>query len=142
MLHNANKVLMGSTRSSYKEVSNHIGSIEAGKVVRLKSDDTLSLAKADGELLGVSLGKDLSDIGRTAIVRKGLGVPMLLTAAFNPTVGAAVHISDTTGLAIAAGAGATQVNATYVTGRLTVGGIGEDGTEGKGVAIIDFPGGL
>lgn len=144
MGHDANKVLMGTTQSSYKVVTNHNGSIEAGKIVRLKSDDTISLAAADGSPLGVSLGKDLSDIGRTAIVRKGTRVPLLLTAAFNPTVGAQVHISDTTGVGIASGAGATGMNAVYASGRLTGGGIDE--TTGLatdlGVALIDFPGGL
>lgn len=141
-LHNANQVLMGATRSNIKEVSEHKGVIEAGLVVRLKSDDTLSVAAADGQLLGVSLGKDLSDIGRTSICRKGLRVPIKLATGFNPTVGAAVAISDTTGEAVAySGSGNAYVNASYNTGRLSSGGIGEDGLT-KGVALIDFIGGL
>ena len=64
-----------------------------------------------------------------------------MTAAFSPTIGAQVNISDTTGLAAAAGAGATGVNAVYVSGALTR--INEDGTEtAAGVALIDMPGGL
>lgn len=141
MGHNPNKALMGNVPSSAKEVTNKKGVINAGLAVRLKSDDTISIAKADGELLGISCGKDLSDIGRTAIVRKGLKVPMRLTDGFDPTVGAQVHISDTTGMAIASGAGATGVNAVYQSGRLSDGGLAEDGTT-VGVAYIDFPGGL
>jgi hypothetical protein len=139
MSHDASKVLLGATRSSFKVVDNRAGSIAAGMIVRLKSDDTISIALADGNPLGISLGKDLSDISRTAICRKGKAVPVLLTDAFTPTKGAQVNFSDTTGLAIASGAGATAVNAIYVTGVIT--GIKEDGTTAN-VALIDFPGGL
>lgn len=141
MSHSATKVLMGNVRSSFKNVDNRAGSIEAGLIVRLKSDNTISIASADGLPLGISLGKSLSDTGRTAIVRKGSEVPVLLTAEFTPTIGAQVHISDTTGKAIASGAGATGMNATYITGALTA--IKEDGTEvASAVALIDMPGGL
>jgi len=139
MGHDASKVLMGATQSSIREIDNRKGSIAAGLIVRLKSDDTISIASADGNPLGVSLGKDLSDIGRTAIARKGLKIPVLLTAEFTPTKGAQVHFSDTTGKAIASGAGATGMNAVYVSGVLT--GVLEDGTTAD-VALIDFPGGL
>lgn len=146
MPHDATKVLMGSTTSSEREVSNHSGSestFKAGVFVRLKSDDTLSLAQSDGSLLGVSLGKGQSEAGRVAICRKGLGVPVLLTAAFSPTVGAQVAVSDTTGLAKAyTGTGDRYVNAFYT--KVGLNGIQEDGTESGAstVALIDFPGGL
>lgn len=139
MGHDASKVQLGATQSSLKHVDNYAGDIDAGKIVRLKSDGTISIAAADGSALGISLGKSLSDTSRTAVCRAGLRVPVLLTAAFTPTVGAQVHISDTTGLAIAAGAGATGMNAIYVSGVLT--GVKEDGTTAN-VALIDFPGGL
>lgn len=157
---NANLALMGSPGSSARDVSNHSGTIEAGVAVRLKSDDTLSLLKADGNLLGISLGRDLSDMGgspggatkgRTSICRKGNRVPLKLTAAFDPVIGAAVVISDTTGLGIASGAGATAVNAVYATGRIggtgVNGGVSETSGAGTGLgdvgcAYIDFPGGL
>lgn len=139
MGHDATKVLLGSTPSSVKEIDNRAGEIAAGLAVRLKSDDTISIAAADGNLLGISAGKSLSDTSRTAVVRKGLRVPILLTASFTPTKGAQVHISDTTGKAIAAGAGATGVNAVYATSTLT--GVKEDGTTDN-VALIDFQGGL
>lgn len=141
MAHDATKVQLGNVPSSVKEVSNKAGVIAAGLAVRLKSDDTISIAAADGNLLGISCGKSLSDISRTSIVREGLRVPITLTAAFSPVIGAQVSISDTTGKAIAAGAGATDVNAVYVTGALTA--VAEDGTETAAlVALIDFPGGL
>lgn len=138
-MHDATKVLLGSTKSSFKTIDNKKGTIQAGAAVRLKSDDTISLAAADGALLGISCGRDLSDIGRTCIVRRGTEVPILLTSGFTPVVGAQVHISDTTGLAIASGAGATGVNAVYRTAVLT--GVKEDTTTAN-VALIDFPGGL
>lgn len=138
-MHDATKVLLGATQSSLKHVDNYAGAIDAGKIVRLKSDGTISIALADGNALGISLGKSLSDTSRTAVCRAGLRVPVLLTAAFTPVVGAQVNISDTTGIAIAAGAGATAMNAIYVSGVLT--GVLEDGTTAN-VALIDFQGGL
>lgn len=141
MSHDATKVLMGTTQSSFRHIENQNGTLEAGIVGRLKSDGTITTVLADGAPFGVSVGKDLSNIGRTSYVRSGTRVPLLLTAAFSPTVGAQVHISDTTGKGIAAGAGATGMNAFYVSGALTA--IKEDGTEVAAiVAYIDMPGGL
>lgn len=139
MPHDSTKVLMGSSRSNVKEVDNHKGTILAGLAVRLKSDDTLSTASADGNLLGISMGGSLSGTARTAIARKALDFPILLTAAFTPVVGAQVHISDTTGKAGTAGAGFTATQAVYKTAILT--GVQEDGTNAD-VALIDFIGGL
>ncbi len=141
MSHDSSKVVMGNITSSFKVVDNRAGSIEAGKIVRLKSDDTISVALADGLPLGISAGKDLSDTSNTAVVRKGSNVPLKLTAAFEPVIGAQVFISDTTGLGIASGAGATGMNATYVSTRKTA--LLEDGTSVANiVALIDMPGGL
>lgn len=140
-MHDSNQVLMGSTKSSLKNVENYAGSIEAGLIVRQKSDGTISIAKADGGALGISLGKSLSNNARTAVARKGSGIPVLLTAAFTPVVGDQVHISDTTGKAIASGAGATGMNAVYSSVKLDA--LKEDGTTVEdGVAYIDFVGGL
>ena len=139
MGHDATKVLMGATQSTLKHITNAKGSIAAGLIVRQKSDGTISIAAADGQALGISVGKELSDISRTAICRSGLAVPILLTSAFTPTLGAQVHISDSTGKAGAAGAGFTGMNAVYASSTLT--GVLEDGTTAN-VALIDFPGGL
>lgn len=139
-MHDSSKVLMGTATSNEVEVTNKKGNIEAGLVVRLKSDDTLSIAAADGGILGVSLGKDLSHTNKTAIARKGLGVPVKVAAGFTPTIGGQVAISTTTGEAKAyTGTGDAYVNAVYKSAILD--GIGEDGLT-KRVAIIDFPGGL
>lgn len=137
MSHDASKVLLGNVPSSVKEIDNMAGDIAAGLVVRLKSDNTISIDT--GAYLGISVGKSLSDHSRTSICRKGLKVPVLLTDAFTPTIGAQVHISDTTGKAVASGGGATAVNAVYASGVLT--GITEAGGTAN-VALIDFAGGL
>lgn len=139
--HNPNTVLLGSTRGNVKEIGNRKGSILAGVAVRLKSDGTLSTASADGGLLGISVGRDLSNIGRTAIAYKGVGVPIRLTAAFTPTIGAPVGIDNVTGLAKAPGAGVTTVNAVYTT-LLSDGAVPEEGGANVPAALIDFPGGL
>lgn len=82
MSHDASKVLMGNVITSSKEISEHVGSpvtFMAGLAIRLKTGDELSVAKADGMWLGVSLGKGLSDSLKTvAIARDGLKVPVLL----------------------------------------------------------------
>jgi len=141
MAHDATKQQLGTTPSSVKEIDNRKGSIAAGLIVRLKSDNTISILSADGNALGISLGRDMSSVGRTAIARKGLAVPVLLTASFTPVIGAQVNISNTTGKAIASGAGATAVNAVYASGVLT--GVDEDGVAvADGVALIDMAGGL
>lgn len=139
MGHSPTKVLMGATQSSFKRVTNHIGNIAAGLAVCLKSDDTITTAVADGAVLGVSLGKDLSGTDKvTPIVREGDRVPILLTAAFSPVIGAQVQISTTTGKAVSSG---TAVNAYYASEKLIA--VLEDGSEvTDGVALIDFPGGL
>ena len=139
MGHDASKVQLGTTISSIKEIDNRKGSIEAGLAVRLKSDDTISIAAADGNLLGLSVGKDLSNVGRTAIARKGLGVPIQLTDGFTPAKGAQVHIDDVTGKAKASGAGVTGTNGVFATSTLT--GVKEDGTTCN-VALVDMIGGL
>lgn len=85
MSHDATKVLLGVVKTSSREITEHSGSpatYKAGLAIRLKSDDTLSLTKADGKWLGISLGKGLSDsLLTTAIARDGLKVPVLLEAA-------------------------------------------------------------
>lgn len=137
-MHDVSKVQMGTTRGSFKTVDNRPGAIAAGLAVRLKSDDTISVAEADGSLLGISLGRSQSDTSRTAIVRRGTQVPIQLTAAFQPVIGEQVKIDATTGKA---STGGTAVNAVYASAELTA--IDEDGTETAAVvALIDFPGGL
>jgi hypothetical protein len=138
-MHDATKILLGSTKSSFKVIDNRAGDLEAGTIVRLKSDGTISKAAADGSPLGISAGKGLANDGRTAIVRRGTGVPILLTAGLTPVVGAQVHIDDVTGIAKASGSGVTGMNAVYASAVLT--GVKEDGTEAN-VALIDFVGGL
>ena len=140
MAHDATKVILGTTRSSFKVIDNKVGTVEAGLVTRLTTGGALTLAKASGGIQGVSVGKDLSDAGRTNICRSGLQVPIQVTAAFTPTLGTQVTVSDTTGMAAAVGAGATAVNAVYASGLLK--GIKEDGVTEVDVALIDFQGGL
>lgn len=141
MSHSATTVYMGSTQSKIKEVDNYAAdpaTFLAGLCVHQKSDGTLSLAAADGSKLGISLGRSLSNIKRTAVCRKGLMVPILLANGFTPTVGAQVQISTTTGKAVSSG---TAVNAVYRTSTLTA--YDEDGVAiADGAAYIDFQGGL
>jgi len=139
-MHNASKVLLGGVRSSIKDVTNEPSVIEAGLPCFRKSDGDLSVAKADGGLIGVSLGKTLDNTSaRTAVCRRGVEVPVILDDGETPTIGEQVAFNDTTGKAGSVDTGLTAVNATFASGVLT--GVKEDGTE-VNVALIDFEGGL
>lgn len=139
-MHDATKVQLGATRSSDKSVINMAGSIEAGVAVRLKSDGTLSVAKADGELLGISLGKDLSNTSQTAICRRGLLVPIQIESGYAPALGAQIGIKDTTGKAAAPTTGVTAVNA--VCRSAVISGLKEDGVTYVDCILVDMQGGL
>ncbi len=83
-MHDASKVLMGSTGSSAKDISTHAAdpaTFPAGVAVRFKNSSTvpLSVALADGKWAGISLGKSLSDHKKTSVVRTGELVPMKIT---------------------------------------------------------------
>ena len=138
-MHNANQILLGQVPSSVKEISNRPGTVVAGIAVCQKSDGSVTNLAADGLHVGISVGQDMSKIGRTSFAREGLDVPIRLTAAFVPVPGTQVHISNTTGLAIASGVGATATAAEYASGEKV--GIAEDGSEVR-CALINMPGGL
>lgn len=73
-MQDATKVLWGSIGSSDRVVTREDAApagFPAGRVVRGKSDGTISLVSSDGYLKGVSLGKDLSDTSKTAVCRAG-----------------------------------------------------------------------
>lgn len=99
MGHDASKVLMGATRMNSKEVTEHLGSPStflAGLALRQHSNGSLSVTKADGGWLGISLGKGLSDAANSvAICRDGLSVPVLLE---NAPARGIVEITDYTKL--------------------------------------------
>ena len=134
-----NQVQMGGSESSYKEVSTHKGTAAAGLACVLKSDDTVTQTLSDGALLGISMGRDLSDAGTVPICRKGAKIPILLESnAVNPAIGAPVYLHATSGKADSTG---TLVNAYYVSGELDA--VLEDGSiVVDGCALINFVGGL
>lgn len=141
MAHSATTLYMGTHQSNIMESDNLAAdpaTFVAGLCGHLKSDGTVSLASADGSKIGISLGKSLSDHKRTTFVRRGVGVPILLTNGFTPTLGAQVQISTTTGKAVSSG---TAVNAFYSKTFTTV--YDENGDSVADLAaLIDFPGGL
>jgi hypothetical protein len=139
-MQDANQVLMGATQSSFKTADPVAGNIAAGLAVVLGSDGTVSTTLANGALLGISLGKDLSGTDAfTPVARQGSRVPILLQSnGVNPVIGAQVMLHATSGKADTSG---TAVNATYVSGELDA--VLEDGSiVTDGCALIDFPGGL
>jgi hypothetical protein len=77
-VHNASKVLLGSSLSSAKEVSVHDSdpaTFLAGLVVRAHSvANQLSLTA--GFKIGVSMGRSLSDSKKTSVLRTGEAVPI------------------------------------------------------------------
>jgi hypothetical protein len=83
MSHDITKVILGQVPSSDKVADVHAAapaSFPAGLVVCKKSDGALSLAHADGEVAGVSLGKSLMDTDKTAVCRVGNDVPVRVRA--------------------------------------------------------------
>lgn len=140
-MHNASAIYMGSTRSNIKNVGNYPGdpaTFLAGLCVHLKSDNTISLAAADGAKVGISLGRSLSNHKRVPVAFEGKDIPILLTNGFTPTIGAQVQISTTTGKAVSSG---TAVNAYYTTSTLTA--YDEDNVAiADGAALITMVGGL
>lgn len=142
MAHDASKVVLGATKSTFRVVTNIPGATRAaGLLVRRKNDGTSSLAKTDGEAVGISVGRNLSGLtNQTYVCRAGLGVPVQLASGFTPVIGAQVHMSDTTGQAGTAGTGYTGINAVYASGKLT--GISEVDGSAVDVALIDMVGGV
>lgn len=155
MSHDANKILMGSTRSSLKKgaVSIAVSDVSlfpAGTMVRKNNAGALSVTKADGSLFGVSLGRDLSDAGRIIVLQAGIDVPVLLTDLDAPNgdysqaiKGQPVWVDDVTGKATDVHDGVTfnsvVTGAFYTSAAMD--GVAEDGSTVK-VALIDFVGGL
>ena len=150
MAHDASKVLLGTTQSSDRVSSDYNSdpaTFVAGLAVRQSSTaEGLVLAKASGQLVGVSLGKSLSNHKKTTVCRAGLRVPILLTddeADYAYVVpGALVWVDDVTGKANVEDDGdvtTTVTQAVYASAALD--GIAEDGSSVK-VALIDMPGGL
>lgn len=83
MSHDASKVLLGQTESSDKAGSEVFASNPAtylaGLAVRRASTGLLSVTKAAGSWVGISLGKSLSDVAKTAVLRAGSRVPVLVS---------------------------------------------------------------
>lgn len=148
-MHDPTKVLLGTTQSSAKEVQNYNSdpaTYKAGLAVRLASTGLLGVAKNSGRLVGISLGKSLSDAKKTSVARDGLKIPILLTDDSDDYAyvipGTEVYVDDVTGMANIVDDGSvttTITNAIYASGPLD--GIAEDGTTVK-VALVDMPGGL
>lgn len=81
-MHDPTQVLLGGTESSDRVITcenSDPASFPAGTAVRRKNDATLSVSSSDGSLIGVSLGRSLSDTKKTAVCRVGAKVPVLLT---------------------------------------------------------------
>jgi hypothetical protein len=79
--HDSSKVLLGTTGSSVRDVSCEPGDpsvCKAGLAVTRGSDGELDVGGAAGSFLGVSLGKNLSDTEKCAVLRTGLRVPVKL----------------------------------------------------------------
>lgn len=141
MAHDASKVVLGTTKSNIKTVVNKKGTVGVGLAVFAKNDGTASATSTDGALVGISLGADLSNTDRCPHVVAGLDVPVQLTAAFTPVIGAQVHIVKATGKAGASdGANTIATNAVYASGKLT--GVDPVAATTSDVALINMVGGL
>lgn len=142
MGHDVSKVLMGATQSSIRDVRSVKGSVAAGLALHINvSTKVASAAAAGAVLVGVSLGRDLSNAGFSAYAERGNKVPIQLGTAFTPTQGDDVWYDNTSGKAVASN-GSIEVVAlnakfSFVEGSAKKSGIQEDGTL-VDVAYIDF----
>jgi hypothetical protein len=148
MKHNPEVVLLGSKGSSDADVSCEAGdpsTFKAGLAVRRASTGLLSLTS--GGLIGISLGRSLSDTSKTSVVRAGNLIPIQLTdeedegEEIGPydyvAIGASVDVDDTTGKAVSDG---VATGAIYVSGPKI--GIDPITKEEIMVALVDMGGGL
>lgn len=126
--HNPNKVLLGSTQSSDREITCENGdpaTFPAGVAVRRASDGGLSLAS--GALIGISAGRSLSEVAKTAVIRAGLRVPLRLT---DDSVASSLVVGDLTFTAKKGGADGDNITIALVddatAGDETVDVVGED----------------
>lgn len=82
MGHDATKMLLGTTRSSDRPGTTVYASdpatFKAGLACRLGSDGLLTFTKSTNQWVGISLGKSLSDIAKTCVLRAGSMVPIKL----------------------------------------------------------------
>lgn len=123
--HDPNKVLLGATQSSERDITCENAdpaTFKAGLAVRRASDGGLSLSS--GGLIGVSLGRSLSDTTKTAVARTGLRVPVQLT---DEGVAAALTQEDLTFKARQKGSEGDTISIALVTG----------GTAGAEVVTVD-----
>lgn len=82
MPHDPSRVVLGQAGSSIMESSALIENplnFPSGTAVRLRSTGGLSTQKAQGSLIGVSLGRSLSSTSKMAVARSGLDIPLLIT---------------------------------------------------------------
>lgn len=104
MKHDSTKILMGTTKSSIKDVSSENAdpaTFKAGLAVRRKSDGGLQLEDdSTATLIGISLGADLADTAKTAVCRSGLGVPLRLRE--QPYASGEIEITSYTNLLVSA----------------------------------------
>lgn len=82
MYHNPNVIVLGSVKSSKRLVTTEDAdpaTFLAGLACRRASNGGLRLSdNSTAALVGISLGADLSNAGKTALCRKGLGIPLRL----------------------------------------------------------------
>jgi hypothetical protein len=126
MPHDATKVQLGSSYSNSKDITTYSSdpaTFLAGLAVRHSSTGALSVAKAAGMWAGVSLGKSLSDTTKTAVLRSGRYVPVLLeTQAASGDVEITSYTALTSGTDDAVTVGATVFTAqtgSVVSGQAT-----------------------
>lgn len=79
------KILLGTTLSSDKPgvttYQSNPATFVAGTACRVGSDGLLTFTKGSNKWAGISLGRSLSDIQNTSILRCGSGVPVVLEVA-------------------------------------------------------------
>lgn len=139
------KVMMGASLvgASYESVESLDGNIAAGLCFR-KNTSTGAYqvaASGAGPILGLSRGRSLGGAGTFSGMYQSPKGVLQLTGSFTPSVGAQVHINNTTGKGDASGGSATATAAIYEK-VLLGGGVSEIDGSAIDVAIINFTSGF
>jgi hypothetical protein len=140
----ATKVMMGASLCPADEcsVESVPGAINAGLAVRRNSSTgayQVSSSSA-GPIVGLSMGRSLGKSGCFSLCYNAPKA-VLRIGAYVPTVGAQVHIDNTTGQGVASGGGATATAAIYEK-VLVGGGVDEITGDAVNVAIINLTAGF
>ena len=135
------KIQLGATPSNIKQVRNYKGEVAAGRVVYQDTDGTIN-GTGTGNIVGISLGKDLSNAGYTSVCLEGAKVPLLIASDAGLTPNVKDQVKVIAGLVSDAGSAGVAITATYFSTE-KFDAVNEDGTANPlKCYLVDYFGGI